>query len=63
MLIVVLALLTLLPGQSAATPPEGVSGQMVLDEVADGLRRFRREKDEKKRFGCSCCFDTSGHLG
>lgn len=45
-----LSLLALLaPGQGVAGPPEGVSGAMVLDEVADGLRRYRREPDERKR--------------
>jgi hypothetical protein len=39
-LVMVLSLLTLLaPGKARAGPPEGVSGRMVLDEVAEGLRR------------------------
>jgi hypothetical protein len=38
----VLLLGVLAPGHPAhAGPPEGVSGAMVLDEVADGLRRYR----------------------
>ena len=32
-----------------AGPPERASGEMVFDEVADGLRRYRSEKDETKR--------------
>jgi hypothetical protein len=32
-----------------AGPPEGVSGAMALDEVADGLRKYRREKDRARR--------------
>jgi hypothetical protein len=43
-------LVLLVPGQVVvAGPPERVSGRMVLDEVADGLRRYRMEKDEEKR--------------
>ena len=38
-LLAVLALA--LPGKAVAGPPEGVSGKMVLDEAADGLRRYR----------------------
>ena len=49
----VLPLLTVLaltlPGEAIAGPPEGVSGKMVLDEVAEGLRRFRRDEDWIKR--------------
>jgi hypothetical protein len=38
-----LATLALLPpGKTLAGPPEGASGKMVLDEVADGLRKYRR---------------------
>jgi hypothetical protein len=47
--LLVVALLALLPGRAVATPPEGLSGAMVLDEVADGLRRYRREKNPEKR--------------
>jgi hypothetical protein len=32
-----------------AGPPEVSSGRMVLDEVADGLRRYRRETDPGRR--------------
>jgi hypothetical protein len=32
-----------------AGPPEGASGRMVLDEVADGLRRSSRATDDGKR--------------
>ena len=47
----VLALLGLLvPGRPAlAGPPEGVSGRIVLDEVWDGLRQYRAEKDPERR--------------
>jgi hypothetical protein len=38
----VLALFLLLSSQVFARPPEGLSGKMVLDEVADGVRRYRR---------------------
>jgi hypothetical protein len=37
-----------LPGRAVARPPEGVSGKMVLDEVADGLRKYQAEKDMDK---------------
>ena len=46
-LLAVLALV--LPGKAVASPPGGVSGRMVLDEVADGLRKYREERDEGKR--------------
>jgi hypothetical protein len=36
-------------GQAVAAPPERTSGKMVLDKVADGLRKFRREKEDLKR--------------
>jgi hypothetical protein len=49
-LLAVLAVLP--PGEAVAGPPEVVSGKMVLDEVADGLRRYRRVKDEGKRVEC-----------
>jgi hypothetical protein len=39
------ALALLSPGEAAAGPPEGASGKMVLDKVADGLRTYQREKD------------------
>jgi hypothetical protein len=41
-----LAVLALMP---AAGPPEGMSGRMALDEVADGLRKYQKEKDAKRR--------------
>jgi hypothetical protein len=45
-----LAVLALsLPGMAVAGPPDGVSGKMVLDQVADGLRRYRKESDEDRR--------------
>jgi hypothetical protein len=36
-------------GQAVAGPPEKASGKMVLDEVADGLRRYQQEKDGGRR--------------
>jgi hypothetical protein len=42
-----LALLVMAP--AAAGPPEGVSGRMAFDEVADGLRRYRLETDSARR--------------
>ena len=47
---VLLLVLTLaLPGATLAGPPEGVSGKMVLDEVADGVRKYRKETDARRR--------------
>ena len=43
-----LALLAPVPPATAG-PPEGPSGRMVLDEVADGLRRYRLEADPARR--------------
>jgi hypothetical protein len=43
----VLALLT--PGCAVSGPPEGASEPVVVDEVADGLRQYRKEKDPQKR--------------
>src|SRR5262249_60227214 len=34
---------------AAAGPPESVSGRMAFDEVADGLRKYRKETDPEKR--------------
>jgi hypothetical protein len=34
---------------SGAGPPERPSGRMMFDEVADGLRQYRKEQDEEKR--------------
>ena len=49
-LLAVLALAPLPPCQSRAGPPDRASGQMVfVDEVADGLRQYRKEKDPEKR--------------
>jgi hypothetical protein len=39
----------LLPGKTVAGPPDGASGRMVLDEVADGLRRYRQAKEMATR--------------
>src|SRR4051812_26539045 len=46
-----LALLTLLPGELLAGPPEGVSARMVQapDPVADGLRQYRQARDQANR--------------
>lgn len=48
-LLLIAALALLLPGKAVAGPPEGASRKMVLDEVEDGLRRYRMEKDEEKK--------------
>jgi hypothetical protein len=32
-----------------AGPPERPAGRMAFDEVADGLRRYRRERDPQRR--------------
>ena len=45
-----LALLALLaPWPAVAGPPEGVSGRMAFDEVAEGLRKYGKETDREKR--------------
>ncbi len=50
--VLMLATLALLsPGRAVAGPPEGVSGKMTFDEVADALRKYRKETDEGKRMG------------
>jgi hypothetical protein len=47
---VLLAALVLLPpGTALAGPPEGASGKMVLDEVADGLRKYRNATEPQSR--------------
>jgi hypothetical protein len=44
------ALALLSPGRAVAGVPEGVSEKMmVFDEVAEGLRKYRKEKDPEKR--------------
>ena len=49
-LLLVLAVLPLLlPGKAVAGPPEGVSGKMVLDEVADLLKKYRMERNDTHR--------------
>ena len=49
--VLLLAMLALaLPGRAVAGPPEGVSGKMMFDEVADGLRKYRKKKDVEKRY-------------
>jgi len=47
--LVALALLALLAPPAFAGPPEGVSGRMVLDEMADRLRKCRSVKDVDER--------------
>jgi hypothetical protein len=47
--LVALALLAVLGSSAAAGPPEGVSGRMAFDDVADGLRKYRKENDDDKR--------------
>jgi hypothetical protein len=49
MMLVALALLATLAPSAFAGPPDGASGQMVLDEVADGVRQYRKETDSEKR--------------
>jgi hypothetical protein len=45
-----LALPLLLAGPAAvAGPPDRPAGRMAFDEVADGLRRYRREQDPQRR--------------
>jgi len=50
-LLFILALFSLVPPVTAARagPPEGPSGRMVRDEVADGLLRYRRATDSERR--------------
>jgi hypothetical protein len=48
--LLVLAVLALLsPGKAVAGLPEGASGKLVFDEVADGLRKYRQETDHDRR--------------
>ncbi len=50
LLISVLHVLALvLPGTARAGPPEGVSGKMAFDEVANGLRKYRQETGHDRR--------------
>jgi hypothetical protein len=44
-----LAALALVPARAVAGPPERPSGRTVLDEVSEGLRKYRSEKDQGKR--------------
>jgi hypothetical protein len=37
------------PGKALAGPPEGTPGEMVLDKVEDGLRKYRKEQDIDRR--------------
>ncbi len=48
-LLVVSILALTLSGKAVAGRPEGVSGKMVFDEVAEGLREYRKEKNWAKR--------------
>jgi hypothetical protein len=48
--LVVIALLAALAPPALAGPPDGASGQMVFfDEVATGLKDYRKEKDQRRR--------------
>jgi hypothetical protein len=48
--VTLLALLDpLSPGKAVAGPPEGASGKVAFDEVADGLRKYRKEMDPDQR--------------
>jgi hypothetical protein len=47
LLLAAVALLT--PGKAVAAPPEGASGKMVLDDVSEELRKYRKEKDPARR--------------
>jgi hypothetical protein len=47
-LLTALLLLSLAPALNAG-PTAGPSGKMVFDGVADGLRKYRKEKDPAKR--------------
>ena len=49
MTLAVVVLLLAQPGKTVAGPPEKISGKLVFDEVEDGLRKYRAEKDWKKR--------------
>src|SRR5690348_6758493 len=48
-LLAVFVLLAALAVSASAGPPEGVSGKVVFDQVADGLRKYRAEKDKGRR--------------
>ncbi len=48
LMLATLAVLT--PVKAVAGPPEGASGKMVLDTVADSLRKYRKEEDNDRRF-------------
>ena len=37
------------PRNAVAGPPDGPSGRMVLDEVADGMRKYRKEMETARR--------------
>ena len=47
--IALLAVLALVPPGRADTGPRGAVGKMVFDEVADGLRRYRKVNDPQLR--------------
>ena len=49
MTLAVVVILFAQPGNSVAGPPEKISGVMVFDEVADGLRKYRQETDTGRR--------------
>ena len=45
----VMLLALTLPGNAVAGPPEKIHEKLVFDEVADGLRKYRKETDPEKR--------------
>ena len=48
-LLLVVSLALLSPGNVVAGPPEKISGKLVFDEVADGLRKYRKAKEPVSR--------------
>src|SRR5690242_17479371 len=47
--LLLLASLRVLAPASLAGPPDAPSGRLALDEVADGLRKYHKEKNRAKR--------------
>jgi len=47
--VLALPLLALLAPPAAAGPPQGVSGRMAFDHMADGLRRYATTKEHDER--------------
>jgi hypothetical protein len=56
------ALVLLSPGRVVAGPPERVTGKMMLvpDEVAEGLRKYRQEKNPEKRLALLATLGATG---